>query len=718
MTASRVCHAPRCIPPGTIGLDGYCETCGTKAASALPSATASNVPTPVLTVHRGTIATGSVLTSASRPRSRARSRGTGPNAGIGAPYVSVPAVPPVDPATKVLVDPVVPEEQRFCPVDGEPVGRSRGGEPGRLAGFGAKCGHPFDFRPKLQPGDVLGGQYEVVGCLAHGGVGWIYLAKDRAVNDQWVVLKGLLNAGDDAAMAAFVQEKAFLAEISHGDIVHIVNFVTHRGAGYIVMEYVGGLSLHQILRARRTANGGQPNPLPAGEAIAYILAVLPTFAYLHDRFLVYCDFTPDNAIQVGDRVKLIDLGAVRRLADTSGDIYGTPGFEAPEIAELGPSIASDLYTLGRTLAVLALDFRRCQSTYQYSLPDPADHPALARFDSFHRFLLKSTAPARDDRFQSAAEMHAQLERVQREVVALTTGQPMPGPSVAFVAPAGDEELPGPATDPGDPAAAFLASLSANQPDLALRAIEEAIAAGHVADTVEVRLRRAGVLITTHDHDAAATELDKVTADDPWEWRAVWLAGVSALATGDLDAARREFDRCWLEVPGELAPKLAAGLAAERAGDLVEAAGLHAIVVTVDPSQVAAARGLARCRARTGDLDGAIDAFDGIPANHRAYVGAQVDAVRTLVAFGQFRAAADRLERLDLDERRRAELDVERLEAELAVCEERALRLELEQALRRLAELLCNPAQRRRGPDRARYVAMVDRAYHVRPWTLR
>src|SRR5207247_6029161 len=115
----------------------------------------------------------------------------------------------------------------------------------------------------------------------------------------------------------------------------------------------------------------------------------PAFAYLHDRGLLYCDFKPDNLVQVGDHVKLIDMGAVRRIDDSSADVYGTAGYQAPEIAEMGPSISSDLYTLGRTLAVLTLNFRGFTSTYEYALPEPAEHPPLAQFDSFHRFLFKA-----------------------------------------------------------------------------------------------------------------------------------------------------------------------------------------------------------------------------------------------------------------------------------------------------------------------------------------
>jgi len=75
---------------------------------------------------------------------------------------------------------------------------------------------------------VVGGQYEVVGCLAHGGLGWIYLARDRNVSGRWVVLKGLLNSGDPDAYAAAISERQFLAEVEHPLIVEIYNFVMPR----------------------------------------------------------------------------------------------------------------------------------------------------------------------------------------------------------------------------------------------------------------------------------------------------------------------------------------------------------------------------------------------------------------------------------------------------------------------------------------------------------
>lgn len=297
-------------------------------------------------------------------RSSGSASGTSTRGRLGAGLVSVPQVPRPDPRAMVLANPEVPERKRFCSRSdcGAPVGRARGERPGRTEGFCTKCGHPYSFVPKLKAGDIVHGQYEVAGCLAHGGLGWVYLAVDRAVSDRWVVLKGLLDTGDQDAMAAAISERRFLAEIEHANIVRIYNFVEHLDQrtgsldGYIVMEYVGGKSLKEIANARRTPDGRR-DPLPVEQACAYGIEALEALGHLHSRNLLYCDFKVDNAIQTEDQLKLIDMGAVRRMDDDESAIYGTVGYQAPEVAEVGPSVASDLYTVGRTLAVLTFDFQ-------------------------------------------------------------------------------------------------------------------------------------------------------------------------------------------------------------------------------------------------------------------------------------------------------------------------------------------------------------------------
>ncbi|MFG2892810.1 tetratricopeptide repeat protein [Streptomyces sp. NPDC048248] len=371
------------------------------------------------------------------------SAGSGSGAGsargrLGAGLVSVPQVPRPDPRAAVLENPEVPERKRFCSRGdcGAPVGRARGEHEGRAAGFCTKCGHPYSFVPKLRAGEVVHGQYEVVGCLAHGGLGWIYLAVDRAVSDRWVVLKGLLDTGDEEALAVAVSERRFLAEIEHANIVRIYNFVEHLDRstgsldGYIVMEYVGGKSLKDIANERRTA-GGRRDPLPVEQACAYGIEALEALGHLHSRNLLYCDFKVDNAIQQNDQLKLIDMGAVRRMDDDESPIYGTIGYQAPEVAALGPSVASDLYTVARSLAVLTFDFQGYTNVFVDSLPDPEHIDVFRTYESFYRLLVRATDPERSRRFASAEEMAEQLTGVLREVVALQSGEQRPSVSQLF-----------------------------------------------------------------------------------------------------------------------------------------------------------------------------------------------------------------------------------------------------------------------------------------------
>ncbi|WP_369204568.1 tetratricopeptide repeat protein [Streptomyces sp. PU-14G] len=445
----------------------YCDTCGLAPVVA-PGGVLGSAPTGMTSPGRGSRSSGSARTGSARASSRSRSsrrsvsgrlsrslsgRSTSRSVSVrsgrsstastargrlGAGLVQVPGVPRPDPGTVVLANPEVPERKRFCSNGecGAPVGRSRGARSGRTEGFCTQCGHPYSFVPKLGPGDIVHGQYEVAGCLAHGGLGWVYLAVDRAVSDRWVVLKGLLDTGDEDAMAAAIAERRFLAEIEHSNIVRIYNFVEHLDQrtgsldGYIVMEYVGGSSLKQIANARRTP-GGKREPLPVEVACAYGIEALEALGHLHSRNLLYCDFKVDNAIQQGDQLKLIDLGAVRRMDDEDSAIYGTVGYQAPEVAEEGPSIASDLYTVARTLAVLTFDFQGYTNVYVDSLPEPGNIEVFHRYESFYRFLVRATDPDPQRRFASAEEMSEQLLGVLREVVAVQSGRPRPALSTLF-----------------------------------------------------------------------------------------------------------------------------------------------------------------------------------------------------------------------------------------------------------------------------------------------
>ena len=616
-----------CSQPGCTGSieDGYCNVCGS------PAAAAASQPDPVTT------GTGSAKTSASRIQSAAlgsRRAGTSATrraghgsqrmraARLGAGLTVVPAAPSVDALKAVVDNPSVPEEKRTCSKCGSPIGRSSAGKPGRSEGFCPKCGQEFSFTPKLSPGDLVGGQYEVVGAIAHGGLGWIYLARDRNVSNRWVVLKGLLNSGDPDALAAAIAEQQFLAQVEHPLIVEIYNFVTHEGAGYIVMEWVGGRSLKQILKQRMKDNKGAYDPLPVDQALAYILEILPAFSYLHDLGLVYCDFKPDNLIQVGDAVKLIDLGGVRRIDDESSAIFGTVGYQAPEVPQVGTSVASDIYTIGRTLLVLCMEFRGYQGTYLHTLPPPDTTPLFQQHDSLYWLIAKCCAADPADRFASAEELRTQLLGVLREVVAArTTGTALTSAaSPLFEAPATSasaldwSQLPHLRPDPSDPQHSWLTSVGDAEPADLLAALEQA-----PEESAEVLLRRARAAIELGDTVAARASTAQLLTKDPWEWRALWLDGLAAMKDQDWEAAKAAFSAVYQQVPGELGPKLALAIACENGGLPEVAEGLYATCAATDAAYAApAAFGMARVRAAGGDTAGAVRALDLVPSTSRGY----------------------------------------------------------------------------------------------------
>ncbi|TDC87922.1 serine/threonine-protein kinase [Actinomadura sp. 7K507] len=734
------CRQPGCT--GTI-MDGYCDVCGSPPAFTALTSRAGTAGSAGTSGGTGSTRTGSTRTGSS-------SRSSGRRGMLGAGLVEVPRVPYRDPASAVMSDPQVAEGKRFCSSCGDPVGRGRGDRPGRTEGFCPKCGTRFSFTPKLGTGDLVSGQYEVLGCLAHGGLGWIYLARDKNVNDRWVVLKGLLDSGDTDAMEAAAAERAYLSEVEHPNIVKIYNFVQHDGDGYIVMEYVGGQSLKDVLLQQPQPRGEKH--LPLAQAIAYGLEVLRAFEYLHAQGLVYCDFKPDNVIQSEEQLRLIDLGGVRRLDDPYGAIYGTVGYQAPEIADHGPSISSDLYTVGRALAVMSFPFRGYTRTFVNSLPHSSEVPLLRAFESFDRFLRRATHDDPGERFQDAAEMAEQLTGVLREVLAAQDGTPRPAPSGLFGAErfatrmAGGESdesalppvppdvaaaaLPVPLVDRADPAAAFVSGLSALEAEQVAEAVARA-----PERTPEVRLLHARVLIELGTAGEAHRLLDELAADLPGDWRVDWYRAVALLAQGGVDEAEPRFERLYGLLPGEAAPKLALAYCRERKAPL-DAVRLYEMVWRTDQSYINAAFGLARVHLAAGDRSAAVAALDSVPKISIRYVPAQVAAVATAVrgrppaelTAAELVAAGDRLKALDLDADRRDRLAAEVLEAALdwlldgpgatggtrggslldSPLTEIPLRRLLEGTYRELA---------RRTRDRDEFRRLVDSANAVRPRTL-
>jgi serine/threonine-protein kinase PknG len=714
------------------------------AVSTRIGATPSSVGLALSGVAGVSSSTSSSFTQSSSSSSSSSSNLSG--RGFSRGLVTVPDVALVDPSTLTIANPTVAEKDRYCANCGEAVGRAKAGRDGRLQGFCPACRQPFDLTPKLTAGEVVAGQYEVVGCLAHGGFGWIYLARDRNVSNRWVVLKGLLDSGNEEARGAALAERQFLATMEHPSIVKIYNFVAHNSAEYIVMEFVGGKSLKNILKERREANGGKNSPLPVEVSITYILGILPALSYLHDHGYVFCDFKPDNMIHQENQLKLIDLGGVRRLGDNDGNVYGTVGFQAPEIATAGPSISSDIYTVVRTLAVLCLDFPGYTSSLKHHLPDPTSEPTLTQFDSLYRFLQRGTATDPNERFQTIDELSDQLLGLLREVVAVRTSTPKSFPSSLFtsdlLAARGVERIEGqdwlglplPLISPNDPAASFLTNLSA-EPGQLPELIGAAIAAGQVLDSVETQLRVVRAHLEDAEHQSAKDALNRAESVAPTDWRIRWYEGLVALATKSHLEAVEFFDAVHTFWPGELAPRVALAHALEKSGSHGPAHSLYERVVDVDPTFEFAIFGMARCLLALNQRFEAADSYARLSPTSALRTQAQIYRVRILLKpttgvptpedvseaalivlqtpLEPIRHAALRRDVLTVavdtagaaEKRGSMRGDVKLFDKPFS---ERSARAQLEKVYRELAAL---------EPDRIRRIELIDTANIVRPRTL-
>ncbi|MEU4314117.1 tetratricopeptide repeat protein [Nocardia sp. NPDC024068] len=596
---------------------------------------------------------------------------------LGAGLVALPRVDPVDPASAVLADPVVPEHKRFCWKCQAPNGRSGPSGPGAVAGECERCGSAYNYLPALSEGEVVAEQYVVKGCLAHGGLGWIYLAVDTNVSDRWVVLKGLQNPQDFEAHVVALAERQFLSEITHPGVVKIYNFVKHRSHreiadGYIVMEYVGGRSLKKMLDM--TA----PERIPVAEALAYTMEVLPALDYLHSFGLAYNDLKPDNIMVTDDEVKLIDLGAVAAM-ESYGSIYGTPGYQAPEIIETGPTVASDIYAAGRTLAALVLDLRKdAQGNYSPDAPTAADYPLLRRYPCLQRLLVRATHTDPTRRFPSGYAMYCQLAGVLRMVLAADSGREHPQASVEFGSLRGDfgidtligqtdgmvdgghrslgldaaavvAALPIPLIDADDPSLELLAPLlhsDARQTLDSLRQTSERIAAGTIDAPETFEVEGALTAIRAHldlgDLDSARALLEVLRPRAVTDWRVEWFSGVTALLAERYEDAYLHFDEVHTMLPGEIAAALALAASAELVLQSLSdpadserwhraAEGFYRLVWQTNHGVVSAAFGLARRLAADGKLLQAVQVLDGVPDTSRHHGTARMTGSLLLVS---------------------------------------------------------------------------------------
>jgi tRNA A-37 threonylcarbamoyl transferase component Bud32 len=304
------------------------------------------------------------------------------------------------------------------------------GNGGAAATATARAGSTGGRQPavkQLEAGAVLNGRYEVVRRIGGGGMGAVYLAKDRHLGDAPRAVKEMVEAHLDGAqhekaIGDFKRESLLLTSLEHPSIPTIYDYFydDENGRFYLVMRYISGGDFAGRLR---NAPGGRIDEKTVTDWSVQAADVLD---YLHKRPkpIIYRDLKPANLMIDGNtgRVMLIDFGIARWVAPMEKGVtaVGTMGYAPPELFSGKAEPRTDIYSLGATMFHLLTG------------SDPQDNPLLI-FDftknprprqinpgistEMERILMRAVEYKPEDRFRSAAEMRetlaTHLEKLRR-----------------------------------------------------------------------------------------------------------------------------------------------------------------------------------------------------------------------------------------------------------------------------------------------------------------
>jgi serine/threonine protein kinase len=283
-------------------------------------------------------------------------------------------------------------------------------------------------------GRILGGRYRLSSLLGVGGMARVYLASDRVLERQVAVKVLTPPYGQDPVFVErFQREARSAAGLSHPNVVAVFDSGSDADQHYLVMEYVAGPSLAQLLHRQ-----GRLAPRRAVELAIQVCAAL---AAAHAQGLVHRDVKPANVLVGPDgRVKVTDFGIAKAAAATTltgtGTVLGTAAYLSPEQAQGRPVDArSDLYSLGCVLYELLCGTPpfgsgadspavAVASRHLHQPPEPPSARNSQVDAALDAVVLTALAKDPAQRFQSAIELQAALEQVLAgETVAAGPGQP-------------------------------------------------------------------------------------------------------------------------------------------------------------------------------------------------------------------------------------------------------------------------------------------------------
>ena len=265
------------------------------------------------------------------------------------------------------------------------------------------------------------GRYRITEHLGRGGMAEVYKAYQPSL-DRYVAIKLMHTflADDKDFLARFEREAKVVATLRHPNIVQVHDFDVDNGQYYMVMEYIDGVTLKTMLETLHERDEW----LSLDDAVKIILSVGSALRYAHERKMVHRDVKPANVMITKDgHVILTDFGIAKIMSVTgltaSGAMVGTPSYMSPEqgMGETGDE-RSDIYSLGVMLYQLAVgrlpyDADTPLAVVLKHINDPLPLPRKIKPDlteDIERAILKALAKSPDDRYQTVAEIMADLKR--------------------------------------------------------------------------------------------------------------------------------------------------------------------------------------------------------------------------------------------------------------------------------------------------------------------
>ena len=271
-------------------------------------------------------------------------------------------------------------------------------------------------------GDVFANRYTIERPIARGGMAEVYLAKDQVL-DRPVAVKVLFEeyARDPSFVERFRREAQNAAALNHPNIVGIYDWGQEHGTYFIVMEYVEGRSLRDIMRAE-----GQ---IPAMQAAGLAAEIADALAFAHRNGVVHRDVKPGNVLITSTgQVKVADFGIAANPTNPSqgltqtGAVMGTATYFSPEQAQgFAVDGRTDVYALGVVLYEMVTGQAPFQADTPVAVamkhvreaPVPPSHYALDLPPDLERIILAAMAKNLANRYQSAEDMREDLIRFER-----------------------------------------------------------------------------------------------------------------------------------------------------------------------------------------------------------------------------------------------------------------------------------------------------------------